>query len=85
MSKSTATYWNTFAASNHSKWTPIKGMETMAEELTLSIDPERASTPDSRAFFPAQIPPHLAVNHIPIQKRFLLSADVYTMPRSICG
>lgn len=38
MPKSTVTYWNTLAASNHSKWIPIKGMESMAEELTLSMD-----------------------------------------------
>ncbi|MDD4912348.1 MAG: cupin domain-containing protein [Sideroxydans sp.] len=38
MPKSTATYWNPLLASNQTNWIPIKGMETMAEELTLSID-----------------------------------------------
>lgn len=38
MPKSTVTYWNTLSASSHSKWTPVKGMESMAEELTLSMD-----------------------------------------------
>ena len=39
MTKSTATYWNTLASENRCRWTPIKGLEGMAEELTLSIDP----------------------------------------------
>ena len=39
MAKTTSTYWNTLDPLNGSRWTPIKGLEQMAEELTLSIDP----------------------------------------------
>jgi len=39
MTKTTSTYWNALDPSNRSRWTPIKGLEQMAEELTLSIDP----------------------------------------------
>ena len=39
MSKSTATYWNPLDPENSGQWTPIKGLEGMAEELTLSLDP----------------------------------------------
>ena len=39
MPKSTATYWNPLHQENHHAWTPIRGMEGIAEELTLSIDP----------------------------------------------
>ena len=39
MPKSTATYWNPLNPDNRQQWTPIKGLEGMAEELTLSIDP----------------------------------------------
>jgi len=39
MPKSTATYWNPLSPDNRQQWTPIKGLEGMAEELTLSIDP----------------------------------------------
>ncbi len=39
MAKSTATYWNALIPESRSKWTPIKGLEGVAEELTLSIDP----------------------------------------------
>jgi ChrR Cupin-like domain len=35
MSKSTRTYWNPLTSN---EWTPILGMEDIAEELTLSID-----------------------------------------------
>lgn len=39
MTKTTSTYWNTLSLSNQGRWTPIDGLEHMAEELTLSIDP----------------------------------------------
>ncbi|WP_031435360.1 cupin domain-containing protein [Methylomarinum vadi] len=39
MAKSTATYWNTLSPENRTRWTPVEGLEGMAEELTLSIDP----------------------------------------------
>lgn len=39
MAKSTTTYWNALTPENRGCWTPIQGLEGMAEELTLSIDP----------------------------------------------
>lgn len=39
MSKTTSTYWNAFSPSHSERWAPIKGLERMAEELTLSFDP----------------------------------------------
>ena len=38
MAKSTITYWNPLLSENRDKWHPIKGLEGMAEELTLSLD-----------------------------------------------
>ena len=38
MSKSTRTYWNPLHATKRSEWTSVKGLEGIAEELTLSID-----------------------------------------------
>ena len=38
MTKSTTTYWNPLSPTHHERWTSIKGMEGMAEELTLSMD-----------------------------------------------
>ena len=39
MAKSTITYWNPLLAESENLWQPVKGLEGMAEELTLSIDP----------------------------------------------
>jgi len=39
MSKTTSTYWNPLAPENSSRWTPVKGLDSMAEELRLSVDP----------------------------------------------
>lgn len=40
MAKSTETYWNPLAEPSRSRWTPVKGLEGLAEEVTLSEDPE---------------------------------------------
>lgn len=40
MAKSTSIYWNTLAPDVQARWTPVKGLEGMADELTLSIDNE---------------------------------------------
>ncbi|MGR9105877.1 MAG: hypothetical protein ACU843_03000 [Gammaproteobacteria bacterium] len=40
MTKSTATYWNVLASEAQQRWSPVKGLEGMVEELTLSIDGE---------------------------------------------
>ena len=39
MAKTTSTYWNALSPSNQGRWTPVQGLEGVAEELTLSIDP----------------------------------------------
>ncbi len=39
MAKSTVTYWNPLFSENDYMWRPIDGLEGVAEELTLSIDP----------------------------------------------
>lgn len=38
MTKSTTTYWNPLGPENRDRWTPINGLEGVAEELTLSCD-----------------------------------------------
>ena len=38
MAKTTVTYWNPLRSENSDQWTPVKGLEGTAEELTLSID-----------------------------------------------
>ncbi|MFA5921945.1 MAG: cupin domain-containing protein [Methylococcaceae bacterium] len=39
MTKSITTYWNTLSPESRERWLPVKGLEAIAEELTLSIDP----------------------------------------------
>ena len=39
MAKSTTPYWNPLTSANQGRWTPVTGLEGMAEELTLSVDP----------------------------------------------
>lgn len=38
MAKSTMMYWNALAPENRRRWTPVQGLDGMAEEITLSID-----------------------------------------------
>lgn len=52
MSKSTVTYWNALSAENRGRWTVVKGMEDMAEELTLSIDPKTGEYTRLTRFLP---------------------------------
>ena len=40
MGKTTETYWNPLAPEGRPRWTPVKGLEGVAEEVTLSIDLE---------------------------------------------
>jgi hypothetical protein len=39
MTKSTCTYWNPLESAAQGRWAPVKGLEGIAEEVTLSIDP----------------------------------------------
>ena len=52
MAKSASTYWNTLAAENRGQWTPCKGLEGIAEELTLSIDVESGEYTRLTRFLP---------------------------------
>ena len=38
--KTTVNYWNPLLAENRGRWRPIEGLGDIAEELTLSIDPD---------------------------------------------
>jgi len=52
MSKSTATYWNPLHSESRGQWTPIKGLEGMVEELTLSIDQDTGEYTRLTRFLP---------------------------------
>lgn len=52
MSKSTLTYWNPLLPENAGKWSPVAGLEGVAEELTLSLDPESGEYTRLTRFLP---------------------------------
>jgi len=52
MAKSTTSYWNPLSAGNRKKWAPIEGMQGIAEELTLSIDPDSGEYTRLTRFLP---------------------------------
>jgi hypothetical protein len=39
MAKTTRTYWNPVLPENHAAWAPVEGLEGIAEEVTLAVDP----------------------------------------------
>lgn len=52
MAKSTAPYWNPLAPASRGRWTPIPGLEGLAEELTLSLDPDSGEITRLTRFLP---------------------------------
>lgn len=52
MPKSTTTYWNTLSPGSQDRWIPIKGLEGMAEETTLSIDTQTGEYTRLTRFLP---------------------------------
>ena len=78
MPKSTLTYWNPLDATNHSKWIPIKGMEAMAEELTLSIDLETGEYTRLTRFLPgADTAAFGGKSHAYPEEIFIVSGRLY--------
>jgi hypothetical protein len=52
MAKTTISYWNAFEPGAVSRWSAVKGLEGMAEELTLSIDQGTGEYTRLTRFFP---------------------------------
>ncbi|MEW6500109.1 MAG: cupin domain-containing protein [Thermodesulfobacteriota bacterium] len=52
MAKSTVTYWNPLRPEHQGQWVPIAGLAGMAEELTLSIDPDSGEYTRLTRFLP---------------------------------
>ncbi len=52
MTKSTTTYWNALNSQAREHWVPVKGLEGIAEELTLSIDKESGEYTKLTRFLP---------------------------------
>ena len=78
MSKSTTTYWNPLASDQRTRWTPIKGLEGMAEEVTLSIDPDTGECTRLTRFLPgADTSAFGGKSHAYPEEIFIVSGRLY--------
>ena len=78
MAKSTTTYWNAFVSENRGCWTPVAGLEGMAEELTLSIDPTTGEYTRLTRFLPgADTTPVGGKSHDYPEEIFIVSGRLY--------
>jgi hypothetical protein len=78
MAKSTTPYWNPLAAADRERWTPVAGLEGMAEELTLSIDPVTGEYTRLTRFLPgADTTPFGGKQHDYPEEVFIVSGRLY--------
>ena len=78
MPKSTTTYWNTFAPQARKRWTPVQGLEGMAEELTLSMDPQSGEYTRLTRFLPgADTTPFGGKTHPYPEEVFVVSGRLF--------
>lgn len=78
MAKSTAAYWNPLFPEERKQWTPVKGLEGMAEELTLSIDPATGEYTRLTRFLPgADTSPFSGKTHPDPEEVFIVGGRLY--------
>ncbi|XGV94875.1 MAG: cupin domain-containing protein [Leptolyngbya sp. BL-A-14] len=78
MPKSTITYWNPLALESREQWQPVKGLEHIAEALTLSIDHETGEYTRLTRFYPgADTTPIGGVSHLYPEEIFVVSGRLY--------
>ena len=78
MAKSTTTYWNPLSPENQDRWTPIQGLEGVAEELTLSLDPVSGEYTRLTRFLPgADTSPFGGKTHVYPEEVFIVSGRLY--------
>ncbi|HOP08580.1 MAG TPA: cupin domain-containing protein [candidate division Zixibacteria bacterium] len=78
MAKTTITYWNPLSSENKGKWEPIKGLEGIAEELTLSIDHETGEYTRLTRFNPgADTTPFGGKSHDYPEEVFIVSGRLF--------
>jgi ChrR-like protein with cupin domain len=78
MAKSTRTYWNPLTAEHDQQWTPVQGLEGMADELTLSIDANTGEYTRLTRFHPgADTTPFGGKSHPYPEEVFIVSGRLY--------
>lgn len=78
MTKSTATYWNVLGPQALERWAPVKGLEGIAEELTLNIDEESDEYTKLTRFLPgADTAAFGGKTHLYPEEVFIISGRLY--------
>lgn len=78
MPKTTITYWNSLAPESRGKWRPVKGLESLADELTLSIDENTGEYTRLTNFHPgADTTPFGGKSHDYPEEIFIVSGRLY--------
>ncbi len=78
MTKSTRTYWNALDPTQRHHWQPIAGLEGMAEEITLSIDPDSGDYTRLTRFHPGADTSALGgKSHVYPEEIFIVSGRLY--------
>lgn len=78
MAKSTTTYWDALSSLAQDRWVPVKGLEGMAEELTLNIDAESGEYPKLTRFLPgADTTPFGGKTHLYPEEVFVVTGRLY--------
>jgi hypothetical protein len=78
MAKTTTSYWNPLTMENDGRWTPVAGLEGMAEELTLSMDATTGEYTRLTRFHPgADTAPFGGKSHDYPEEVFIVSGRLY--------
>ncbi|MBW4578667.1 MAG: cupin domain-containing protein [Tildeniella nuda ZEHNDER 1965/U140] len=78
MPKTTITYWNPLSAAHKGQWQPLKGLENVAEELTLSRDETTGEYTRLTRFYPgADTTPYGGKCHPYPEEIFVVSGRLY--------
>ncbi|MGR8978677.1 MAG: cupin domain-containing protein [Gammaproteobacteria bacterium] len=78
MTKSTTIYWNALKPESRDLWVPVKGLENVVEELTLSFDPLTGEFTRLTRFLPsADTSPFGGKTHAYPEEVFIVSGRLY--------
>jgi hypothetical protein len=78
MAKTTTSYWNPLSAESGARWAPVQGLDGIADELTLSIDPATGEYTRLTRFHPgADTTPVGGKSHDYPEEIFVVSGRLY--------
>lgn len=78
MPKTTRTYWNPLSSASAHEWAPVRGLEGLAEEVTLSVDEATGEYTRLTRFLPgADTAPFGGKSHDYPEEVFIVSGRLY--------